>query len=77
MAVDLVTTRLMGFDPRKLRQFDLAFDPAWDFGFHPYSDLEVRCGDQSISGGKFFAPENKDPLFGFVPHPGWKGHLEV
>jgi uncharacterized protein (DUF362 family) len=77
MAVDLVTTRLMGFDPRKFRQFDLAFDPAWDFGFHPYSDLEVRCGDRSISGGKFFAPENKDPLFGFAPHPGWKGHLEV
>jgi uncharacterized protein (DUF362 family) len=76
-AVDMVTTRLMGFDPRKIRQFDLAFDPAWDFGFSSMADIEVHCGDRTISGSEFFAPGEKEPYFGFAPHSGWKGHLEV
>lgn len=76
-AVDLVTTRLMGFDPRKIRQFDVGFDPAWHFGLSGFSDLEVRCGDRVISGEDFFSPERRDPYFGFTPHPGWIGHIEV
>jgi hypothetical protein len=77
MAVDLVTTRLMGFDPRKMRQFDLIFDPAWNFGLDSFSDIEVLCGDRTTPGNELFALENREPYFGFAPHPGWKGHVEV
>lgn len=80
MAVDLVTTRLMGFDPRKIRQFDLAFESAWDFGLRHYSDIEVRDarpGGVSIGGERFFASNDRDHRFNFVPHPGWVGNVEV
>jgi uncharacterized protein (DUF362 family) len=77
MAVDLVTARLMGFNPSKIRQFDIAFDPAWDFGFRSFSEIDIRCGRRTLSGTEFFAPEMKDRFFGFIPHPGWTGHLEV
>ncbi|MCY2994446.1 MAG: DUF362 domain-containing protein [Planctomycetota bacterium] len=77
MAVDMVTTRLMGFDPRKLRQFDIVFDKAWDFGLHSWSEMEVRCGEHTILGEEFFAMDQRERYFGFVPHPGWAGHVEV
>ncbi len=76
-AVDLVTTRLMGFDPRKVRQFDVAFDPAWRFGLSSPADIEVHMGEQTMPGRTFFDPESRDPYLGFAPHPGWIGHLEV
>jgi uncharacterized protein (DUF362 family) len=76
-AVDLVATRLMGFDPRKIRQFDLVFDPAWDFGVRSFEDIEVWAKDRTISGSEFFAPRNKERYFAFTPHPGWIGQLEV
>ena len=76
-AVDLVTTRLMGFDPRKIRQFDLAFDPDWNFGLRSFADIEVRCGEWVLPGSEFFSPDRQEPYFGFTPHPGWQGHIEV
>jgi uncharacterized protein (DUF362 family) len=76
-AVDLVTTRLMGFDPRKLRQFDVAFDPTWNFGLGSFADVEARIGDRVVPGDELFAPEAADPYLGFVPHPGWTGKIEV
>jgi uncharacterized protein (DUF362 family) len=77
MAVDLVAARLMGFDPRKIRQFDIVFDPVWNFGLGSFSDIEVLNGQRTVSGDDFFTRENKEPYFEFVPHPGWKGQLEV
>ncbi len=76
-AVDLVTTRLMGFDPRKLHQFDLAFDPEWNFGLRSFADIEVRCGERILPGNEFFSCDWREPYFGFKPHPGWQGHIEV
>jgi hypothetical protein len=76
-AVDMVATRLMGFDPRKLRQFDVVFDNAWDFGLRSWSEMEVRCGSHTIPGEEFFAMDRRERYFGFVPHPGWAGHIEV
>lgn len=76
-AVDLVTTRLMGFDPKKLRQFDAAFDPAWKFGLSSYDDIEVRHEDLALRGKEFFAPRSGDRHLNFQPHPGWIGHIEA
>ena len=77
MAVDLVTARLMGFDPRKIRQFDLAFDPAWNFGLRSFADIEVGAPSRVIPGAEFFEAGDRTPYFGFTPHPGWVGHIEV
>jgi uncharacterized protein (DUF362 family) len=77
IAVDLVATRLMGFDPRKLKQFDLISDAAWDFGIRSFSDVTVCHGERTIPGQEFFSPERRDTYFGFEPHPGWKGHIEI
>jgi uncharacterized protein (DUF362 family) len=76
VAVDLVTTRLMGFDVAKLRQFSLISSPARDFGLHSLSDIEVVGDDGSISGSDFFSGAYLGPIFGFKPHPGWIGHIE-
>lgn len=76
-SVDLVTTRLMGFDPRKLRQFDIAFDATWNFGLTDFADLEVRVGDRNLSGSQFFARSDREPHLGLVPHPGWIGQIEI
>lgn len=75
LAVDLVTTRLMGFDIRKLRQFDLMNDNGSHF---PSPDeIEVLTDGDKLAAGELFDPRNKDPMFGFKPHPGWMGHIEV
>lgn len=76
-AVDLVTTRLMGFDVRKLRQFDLPFRGDWDFSLRSLSDIEILRNGNQVEGGTFFDSSCKDPLLGFRPHPGWIGHMEV
>ncbi len=39
-----MATRLMGFNPPKLRQFDSAFDPKRNFGLFSLDDLEVIFG---------------------------------
>jgi uncharacterized protein (DUF362 family) len=76
-AVDMVTARLMGFDPRKIRQFDLAFDPAWNFGLGSFADMEVRGPEGTVAGPAFFSAENRERYFDFAPHPGWVGHIEI
>jgi hypothetical protein len=76
-AVDMVTTRLMGFDPRKIRQFEAGLDPKRGFGIKATSDIDVRFGGKSFPGELFFRPDDRDPYFGFKPHPGWAGQVEV
>lgn len=77
IATDLVTTRLMGFDPRKILQFSAAFESSWDFGLKAFSDIEVRHGARPTAGADFFASADTSRYFGFVPHPGWVGAIEV
>jgi uncharacterized protein (DUF362 family) len=76
-AVDLVATRLMGYDPRKVRQFDLAFDPGWNFGLGSFGDIDLRWPGGTMPGARFFSTESRESFFRFLPHPGWKGHIEV
>jgi hypothetical protein len=62
LAVDVATTRLMGFDPAKIRQFDVLQSPDWDFGFRSSDEIEV-LDDTGLN-------------LHFKPHPGWIGHIE-
>lgn len=62
-AVDIVSVRLMGFDPAKIRQFDILRSTDWNFGFRSAEEIEE------------LGPPGTD--FHFKPHPGWVGHIEL
>jgi uncharacterized protein (DUF362 family) len=73
LAVDLVASRLMGFDPAKIRQFSILDDARFDFGMKGVADIEVIARDSEVrrlfqSGSRFLD---------FRPHPGWIGRLEI
>jgi hypothetical protein len=76
-AVDMVTARLMGFDIRKIRQFDAALGNRWDFGVHSLRDIEILYDKGQVDGEGFFDPAWNGPQFNFTPHPGWRGHIEL
>lgn len=74
LAVDLVATRLMGFDPLRLRQFSILAQPGdWDFGVRALDELRVLADDAEVRD--LFRGHR--PFLGFRPHPGWIGQLEV
>jgi len=75
VAVDLASARLLGFDYRKIPMLTQALQehhlPLTSFTFEDvtaYSnDATFNCPLAQYSG----------PLLAFVPHFGWKGHVEV
>jgi hypothetical protein len=73
IAVDLVTTRLMGFDLEKVKQLSIVNDPRFDFGVRGPSDIDVLAQDSEVR--RLFQSASR--FLAFVPHPGWNGHLEV
>lgn len=74
LAVDLVATRLMGFDPLRIRQFSILKEPGeWDFGVRSLAELRVLADDPEVRD--LF--RGRQPFLGFRPHPGWTGQLEV
>lgn len=73
LAVDIVSTRIMGFNPLKLKQFT-ELDPNYDFGARNIEEIilktnDINFQDLSISNGNRF--------FKFKPHPGWIDHIEI
>lgn len=77
IAVDMVTTRLMGFDVSKVKQFTVVDGPDWPFGLSKPDDIAVMLDGHPMSGSRFFDGASKAPYFGFTPHPGWVGQIEV
>jgi hypothetical protein len=75
LAVDLVATRLMGFDPLKVRMYrELLVDPEFDFGVRTLDEIEVVSNEPSWVN----CLQNRTNRFlDFKPHPGWIGHLEI
>ncbi|MBZ5723970.1 MAG: DUF362 domain-containing protein [Acidobacteriia bacterium] len=75
LAVDLVATRLMGFDPLKLKTYQgLLANREFDFGVHGLQDIQVASDDPSWTR---CLTDPSSRFLGFRPHPGWAGHLEV
>jgi len=75
LAVDLVATRLMGFDPLKVRVHrDLMENPMFNFGVRSLEDIQILCPD--LSWGACLQ-NTSDRFLDFTPHPGWLGHLEI
>jgi uncharacterized protein (DUF362 family) len=77
IATDVVASRIMGFDPGKVRQFSVLSDERWDFGFRSPSEIEVVLDGRTFGGEAFFDPSWRDPIYSFELEPAWKGHLEV
>lgn len=77
LAVDLVATRLMGFDFRRLKQFSVIGRGDWDFGFRDAAALELRVDGRPVPAAEFFRASWPCPVPAFVPHAGWRGHIEL
>ncbi|MCS6801250.1 MAG: DUF362 domain-containing protein [Chloroflexota bacterium] len=75
LAVDIVATRLMGFDPSKVRVLSAALaDPYFDFGLRAVTDIRVLTDDPAWAS---CLTDPSSRFLGFRPHPGWVGYLEV
>ena len=76
-AVDLVTTRLIGFDYTKIRQFDVRYNKKFNFKIKDVGQIELNINDQKISASKFFKKDYLNCCYYFKPHPGWKNEIEL
>jgi uncharacterized protein (DUF362 family) len=76
-AVDMVTTRLMGFDVARVKQFGAALSGRSDFGIGSTSEIEPVVNGSPVAADEFFGHDWKSPVPAFHPHPGWVGEIEL
>lgn len=76
VSVDLAATRLMGFDPTRLKQFAPAFAADPSLRCDPLQ-FTVSVNGRTVSGAELLSPDWESPLAAFRPHPGWTGTIEV
>ncbi len=75
LAVDLVATRLMGFDPMSLKIYSQALgNEEYDFGFRRLDEIVVLSDDPSV---RRCLVDQESRFLDFKPHPGWVGHIEA
>ena len=77
LAVDIVTSRLMGFDFRLIKQFSILNDSHWDFGFSDPLSLDINMNGRAVPALDYFSSEWISPITAFIPHPGWRGQIEL
>jgi uncharacterized protein (DUF362 family) len=74
VAVDLVATRLMGFDYNKIKLFSIIKDPRFKFKEDPFESIEMYSNRHS---GIISSKDLTGYIPKFIPHPGWSGHIEI
>ena len=75
LAADVVASRLMGFDPLKVRVLaSLLQDREFDFGVRQLDEIEVLASE---SGWVNCLNDVTSTFLNFKPHRGWVGHLEI
>ncbi len=75
IAVDLTCARLMGFDYLKIPILYHALEPhPLPLGSFSFGDVLAVSNDSSFNHA---VADLKGKLFGFLPHFGWKGHIEI
>jgi uncharacterized protein (DUF362 family) len=75
LAADIVATRLMGFDPMKMRMYSfLLKESDEDYGIHSLDEIEVVASQPEWSG---CLADRTSKFLNFKPHPGWVGHVEM
>jgi uncharacterized protein (DUF362 family) len=76
VAADVVASRLMGFDYRKIPQLAHAFDEdAFSLAKFRAEAIKVVSNDPTLNGDRLLA--SAEPFLQFEPPFGWKGHIEV
>ena len=74
-AADIVGTRLMGFDPLKIKMFShLLTEKNWDYGFKDLSEIIIESPEAKL---KDCLHNKTDRFFDYRPYPGWIGHIEI
>jgi uncharacterized protein (DUF362 family) len=75
LAADMVGTRLMGFDPMKIKTLaNLMHEKLRDLGVNGYSDIRVLTSSEALRN---CLSDNTNTFCNFVPYPGWAGHIEI
>jgi uncharacterized protein (DUF362 family) len=75
LATDIVATRLMGFDPMKMRMYSfLLKESEEDYSIHGLEDIEVVASQPEWNG---CLADRASKFLDFRPHPGWIGHVEM
>jgi uncharacterized protein (DUF362 family) len=75
LAVDVVATRLMGFDPLKIKMYQALLSAhEFEFGAHRPEDITVASDDPAWT---CCLADPASRFLNFRAHPGWVGHLEV
>jgi uncharacterized protein (DUF362 family) len=75
LAADIVATRLMGFDPMKMRLYSfLLKDSHEDYGIRDFGEIEVVASPAEWSA---CLADRESRFLHFKPHPGWIGHIEM
>jgi len=77
LAVDIVTTRLMGLDPEKIKTFLVRFSNDWKFDIKDFQSLEISINGSRVDASTFFRASWHSPVSPFRPHPGWIDHIEI
>jgi hypothetical protein len=76
-AVDMVCTRLMGFDVTKVKQFGAALSGPSEFGLGSCHEIDPVVNGSPVAADEFFGREWRSPIPAFLPHPGWVGMIEL
>jgi uncharacterized protein (DUF362 family) len=75
LAVDLVTARLMGFDPKKLKVYRyLLNDENFDYEIDGYEDIEIAASDPMW---RACLSDKESDFLSFKPYPSWIGQIEM
>jgi len=77
LAVDMVTTTLMGFNVDRIKQFSFLKATSWPFPIKSLSNVEVFLHHRWLSGKEFIEQYHTNPLLGYRAHPGWIGQIEL
>jgi len=72
--VDLVCTRLMGFDYKKIKMFNYLINDHPELFKVNLNKIKVMSNKKF---GNIFDKNNKNKYFDFEPHSGWKNFIEI
>lgn len=75
LAVDIVGTRLIGFDPKKIKTFTfLLKEKKHNLGIKDYSDINIKS---NVNDWKDCLYNKNNKYLNYKPYPGWIGHIEI
>jgi uncharacterized protein (DUF362 family) len=75
LAVDLVGSRLMGFDPSQLKVYRyLLSDKSFDYGVRELDDIRVVCDNPAW---RDCLRDKESRFLAFKPYPSWVGQVEI